>query len=209
MSNVISITLAVEDRLSEIVLRTILLQSGRPYHVTSCIGLSGFGYLRKNIRRLNNAAEGMPILILTDLDRVECAPILQREWLDVPQCPNLLFRVAVREVESWVMAHRTAFAAFLGIRMDLIPTNPDGLDDPKKTLLGLVSKSRKRDLREAIIPMPKSTAKVGPDYNDQVGEFVIKNWRVREAEQYSASLRKAFHAILSFHPFHEGVLCPR
>jgi hypothetical protein len=209
MNNVISVTLAVEDRLSEIVLRTILRQSGRPYHVQSCIGLSGFGYLRKNIRRLNNAAGGMPIIILTDLDRAVCAPILQREWLDVPQCPNLLFRVAVRAVESWVIAHRTAFAAFLGIRTDLIPPNPDGLDDPKKALLDLCAKSRKRDLREAIVPAPKSTAKVGPDYNDQVGEFVIKYWCVREAAEYSLSLRKAFGAITSFDPVKEGVPCRR
>jgi len=208
MSNIISITLAVEDRLSEIVLRTILRQSGRPYHVTSCIGLSGFGYLRKNINELNHAARIMPILVLTDLDRVECAPILRWDWLNVSPHQNLLFRVAVREVESWVMAHRTAFAVFLGIRTDLIPSDPDGLDDPKRTLLDLAAKSRKRELREAMIPAPKSTAKVGPDYNGRLGEFVMMNWGVREAAKNSLSLRKAFRAITSFDPVQEGVPCP-
>ena len=209
MSNVISITLAVEGRLSEIVLLTILCQSGRPYHVTSCIGLSGFGYLRKNIKELNYAARIMPILVLTDLDRAECAPILRWDWLNVSPHQNLLFRVAVREVESWVMAHRTAFAALLGIRTDLIPPDTDSLADPKKTLMDLTAKSRKRHLREAIVPVPKSTAKVGPDYSGRLGEFVMMNWDVREAAKNSLSLRKAFRAITYFDPVKEGVPCPR
>jgi hypothetical protein len=208
MTDNIFITLAVEDPLSEAVLRTILRQSGRPYHVQSCIGLSGFGYLRKNIRELNHAARKLPILVLTDLDRAECAPILRREWLNVSPHQNLMFRVAVREVESWIMAHRTEFAAFLGIRTDLIPTNPDGLNDPKRTLLDLTAKSRKRELREAMIPAPKSTAKVGPDYNGRLGEFVIMNWDVREAAKNSLSIRKALRAITSFDPVKEGVSCP-
>ncbi|MHB8909229.1 MAG: hypothetical protein ACYDAA_10175 [Syntrophales bacterium] len=201
----IPITLAVEDPLSEAVLRAILRQSGRPYHVKSCIGLTGFGYLRRNIARLNRAAREMPILVLTDLDRVECAPILLSEWLDVPLHHNLLFRVAVREVEAWIMAHRKEFAAFLGIRTDLIPPVPDGLEDPKRTLLWLTAKSRKRDLREAIIPPMKSTAKVGPDYNGQLTQFVMASWSVREAMQYSVSLKKAFQAVVSFRPIQERI----
>ena len=209
MTDKIYITLAVEDLLSEAVLRSIQRQSERPYHVQSCIGLTGFGYLRLNIKKLNQAARKTPILVLTDLDRTECAPILLREWLNVSPHQNLIFRVAVREVESWIMAHRSAFAAFLGISTNLIPTNPDELGDPKRTLLDLTAKSRRRVLREAIIPALKSTAKMGPDYNGRLGEFVMMNWDVREAAKNSLSLRKAFRAIVSFHPFQEGVPCPR
>jgi hypothetical protein len=203
MTDKIYIILAVEDLLSEAVLRTILRQSGRPYDVQFCIGQRGFGYLRMNIRKLNQASKTTPILVLTDLDRTECAPVLRSEWLNVPPHKNLLFRVAVREVESWIMAHRTAFASFLGLRTDLIPTNPDGLDDPKRTLIDLAGRSRKRELREAIVPAPKSTAKVGPDYNGRLGEFVMMNWDVHEAAKNSLSLGKAFRAIVSFHPFQE------
>ncbi|MBN1830100.1 MAG: hypothetical protein JW884_13295 [Deltaproteobacteria bacterium] len=209
MTDKIYITLAVEDLLSEAILRSILRQSERPYHVLSCIGLTGFGYLRLNIKKLNQAARKTPILVLTDLDRTECAPILLREWLNVSPHKNLIFRVAVREVESWIMAHRKAFAAFLGIGINLVPTNPDELADPKRTLLDLAARSRKRELREAIVPAPKSTAKVGPDYNGRLGEFVMMNWDVCEAAQNSLSLGKAFRAIASFDPTQEGVPCPR
>lgn len=209
MNEKIFIILAVEDPLSEVVLRTILRQSERPYQVRSCICRRGFGHLRKNIEGFNRAARSMPMIVLTDLDRTECAPVLLREWLQYPPHHNLLFRVAVREVESWVMAHRTAFSALLGIRTDLIPINPDSLVDPKKTLLDLSAKSRKRHLREAIVPAPKSTAKVGPDYNGRLGEFVMMNWDVREAAKNSLSLEKAFRAITSFEPVREGVSCPR
>jgi hypothetical protein len=209
MNEKIFIILAVEDPLSEVVLRTILRQSKRPYQVRSCICRGGFGHLRKNIESFNRAARSMPIFVLTDLDRTECAPDVLREWLHAPPHRNLLFRVAVREVESWVMAHRTAFSALLGIRTDLIPSDTDSLADPKKTLLDLCAKSRKRYLREAIVPAPKSTAKVGPDYNGRLGEFVMMNWDVREAAKNSLSLMKAFRAITSFDPFHEGASCPR
>jgi len=76
MMQPIPIHIAVEDPLSEAVLRKILICSNRPYIVGSCFNRGGFGYLKKNIRGFNNAAKGTPFLVLTDLDRTECAPVL-------------------------------------------------------------------------------------------------------------------------------------
>ena len=71
-------------------------------------------------------------MVLTDLDMGECAPTLLNEWLLVPTHHNPLFRVAVREVESWVLADRDRFAKFIGIRKTLVPVNADAIDDPKR-----------------------------------------------------------------------------
>lgn len=200
MDKTIPVNIAVEDILSEAVLRTILLQSDQTFDVGNCLGRQGSGYLKKRISRFNLAAKGIPFIILTDLDRTECAPEIVNSWLDFQKNDNLIFRVAVREVESWVMAHRTAFSSFLEISRTLIPQDTDTLEDPKNFLINLASKSRKRTLRESIVPDPKSTAKIGPDYNGVLIDFVRSQWKVHEALKYSPSLRKAFFAINRFKP---------
>lgn len=200
MNNLIPIHIAVEDLLSEVVLRMMLQQSDQSYAIGTCFRQSGFGYLKKRITGFNNAAKGTPFLVLTDLDRAICAPILIKEWLSVPKHNNLLFRIAVRGIEAWILAHRTAFAGFLGVHEKLIPINLDELNDPKKFLIELTGKSRKRELRKAIIPSPGSTAKIGPDYNGKLISFVMNKWNVREAIKYSPSLTRAFNAIQTFQP---------
>ena len=69
MNNVIPINLAVEDPLSEIVLRVMLQQSGHHYAVGTCFGHHGFGYLKKRANGFNNVSQGTPFLVLTDLDQ--------------------------------------------------------------------------------------------------------------------------------------------
>ena len=202
MSNDIPINLAVEDVLSEMAMRVILEQSGRSFLVSRCFGRSGFGYLKKNANAFNSAAKGIPYLLLTDLDARECAPGLIEDWLQRPKHNNLIFRVAVREVEAWVIAHRKAFARYLGIAENRIPREPDILEYPKRTLIELTSTSKRRRLREAIVPARGSTARIGPDYNNTLGEFLQSAWKVEEAIKYSPSLKKAFQQITSFQPIY-------
>jgi hypothetical protein len=171
MSHSIPINLAVEDDLSEAVLRMMLHKSGRQYAVSSCYGRSGFGYLKSKIIGFNNAAKGTPFLILTDLDKKECAPLLLQEWLRIPKHHNLLFRKAVRSVESWLLADRSSFASFIGVQKDSIPLSPDDQEDPKRFLIEITVKSRKKELREAITPAKGSTARIGPDYNGTLINF--------------------------------------
>jgi hypothetical protein len=135
----VPITLAVEDELSEHVLRTILKQVKRDYIVGTVYGKKGADYLRQKIRAFNTAAKGSAFLVLTDLDAHHCAPALIEEWFHcrLDQYPqhrhsNLVFRVAVREIESWVMADRDRFADFLGISKAFIPDQTDSVDDAKR-----------------------------------------------------------------------------
>lgn len=132
MSASIPINLVFEDDLSKAVLEKLLLSSRHSYEIGNCFHGRGYGYIKKNISGFNNAAKGMPFLVLTDLDAEECAPTKIRNWLSVPKHSNLLFRIAVREVESWLLADRAGFAKFLGIKKDLIPAHIDEIKDPKK-----------------------------------------------------------------------------
>ena len=98
--NPIPVNLAVEDDLSEAVLRRLLAHTGRGFAIGTVYGHSGYGYLRSTIHGWNRAARGIPILVLTDLDRYHCPPALIRDWIPLHQDPNLLLRIAVREIES-------------------------------------------------------------------------------------------------------------
>jgi hypothetical protein len=133
--------------------------------------------------------------VVTDLDSTECPPILIKEWLPVKKHDNLLFRIAVRSIESWLIADPYAISAFLGISESLVPSKPDELENPKKQLIELTSRCRKRELREAIIPAKGSTAKIGPDYNGKLINFVKDWWDLKKAIKNSPSCCKTFKAI--------------
>lgn len=200
MNNPIFINLAVEDLLSEFVLREIIKQSQRPFVIGNCLCQGGYGYLKKNIQAFNKAAPGMPFLVLTDLNSAECPPTLIKKWLPYPKHPNLLFRVAVREVEAWLLAHREAFATFLEISDKLIPQEVDAIPDPKQALINLAAKSKNRKIRDAIVPPKDKTVTIGPDYNEKLKEFINNFWQANIAAQCSVSLQRTVNAIATFKP---------
>jgi hypothetical protein len=198
MNNIIPISIAVEDNLSEMVVRSLLRQSGKKFIINACYGKKGSGYLKKSIEGFNKAARVKPFLILTDLDKTECAPSLIGDWLGHTKSDNLLFRIAVREVESWVMAHRKAFSSYFKVPEEIIPLKPDEIDNPKLQLMEIVKKSKIREYKEAIIPSSNSTATIGPNYNAVLGDFVANKWNAEKAVKYSPSLLRAVIAVRNF-----------
>jgi hypothetical protein len=120
--NVVPVNLATEDELSEVVLLRILARLKR-YAVGTPYRRGGYGYLKKTIHGWNRAARCVPFIVLTDLDNCECPSRLIEDWLDSPRHPNLLFRVAVREVEAWLLADRVNFSRFLVIAQESVPMN--------------------------------------------------------------------------------------
>jgi hypothetical protein len=125
---------------------------------------------------------------------------LIRAWLKEDPHPYPLFRVAVREVESWLLADAVGFAGVLGISVRNVPGNPDEIVDPKRKLIDLARTSRRREPRDSIVPRRGSTAKVGPDYNGCLTAFVAKSWNLTEAAKRSGSLRRFRSAVESFRP---------
>lgn len=195
--NNIDIALAVEDSLSEAVARKMLTQSAKTYCVVNCLGGSGFGYLKSKINAFNSAAKRLPFFVLTDQD-IGCPPDKINNWLNGKIHPNLIFRIAVMEIESWVMADRQAIADFLSISVDNFPQNMDDISDPKQFLLAKARKSRKRNLKDDIVPKVGSTAKVGPNYNARLCDFVRNDWDVHRAKKHSESLNRAFRNVQKF-----------
>ncbi|MCL2479675.1 MAG: DUF4276 family protein, partial [Treponema sp.] len=155
----------------------------------------GKGKIKKNINGFNNAAKNSYFFVITDLDNeYQCAPSLVQDWLSNKPVSQLLFRVAVHEIESWLLADRENLATFFSISKQIIPLNPDNEVDPKRTLISLAKRSRKRDIREAIVPID-DYANIGPEYNIKLQSYIQNTWNIGSARRNSPSLDGAIKSL--------------
>lgn len=192
----IPIHLAVEDDLSEMILRRILRQRAMPYLVGAVFKRGGFGYLRKQTPAFNNMAKACPVILLTDLDQCPCPPELIAEWLKQPKQPDFLLRVAVREAEAWLLACDEALGGFLAVRRRLSFSTPEELADPKMELLKLAEGSGKRDIREGISRRDTGgNLRQGPAYNSTLSVFVNQVWEPGAAALRCPSLGRVLKAL--------------
>jgi hypothetical protein len=104
----------------------------------------------------------------------------------------------VRAVEAWLLADRERLAHFLGIQLSHVPTNPEAVDDPKRTVIELAERSRRRGIREDMVPRPGSGRTQGPAYTSRMIEFAMDEragWRPDVAGSSSASLCRCLRSI--------------
>lgn len=180
------VTVAVEGDVDASVVRRLLADVGAgegPVHVAR-----GKPKLLNRFGGYNNAATRSPWLVLVDLDRdADCVPPFRQQWMPAP-AEHMCFRVAVRMVESWLLADRERFARFLGVSAATLPREPDEVDDPKGVVVELARNSRRRDVREELVPRAGSGRRVGALYPSRLIEFVSGSWRPEEARARSDSL---------------------
>ena len=199
------VILAVEDRLSEAVATKILNNSG--FEIVRKSGqprgslLKGKSHLQKIAPEFNRSAAGPNyFFILTDLDSPQdCPANLIQSWVKSPLHPRFFLRVAVMEVESWVMADRRAIAAFLDISDD-VPGKTDEILHPKEFLISLARKSRARKLREDLVTEKRGIFKPGPRYNQRLIQFVQDFWDLERAAAVSPSLKRTVDRLHSAQP---------
>jgi len=162
----------------------------------------GCGYLKKHLRAFNHAAlQGNPFLVMIDLDNSICPAKLISDCLQgTRQSSNLLVRIAVREAEAWLLADNIELPKHISVAPALFPADVENLPDAKQKLLNLVRKSKKKTLVPRLCPAPKSTAVIGPEYNDFFAEFVLYSWNFECARGRSRSLQRAYERVKSFAP---------
>jgi hypothetical protein len=159
----------------------------------------GNSNLKKIIPGVSNMAKaGITIFILTDLDSAVCASELIKSWVPMQaeqrEMPaGFLFRIAVREVESWLIADRDVLAATLGIPKSNFSADPDSLEDPKAHLLGVIRAKGVRKIHRDMLP--GSNSRIGPEYNNVLCGFVKDHWDPERAALRSAGLRRALEAL--------------
>ena len=193
--SVSDLNVVVEDAVSEAVMVRLLAYvrySGRiVYRIER-----GNGNIRKNIDKYKGASRVVPHLVLTDLDRYPCPPALLDDWNIGKLSGTMTFRIAVREVEAWLLSDRQNIATFLMVAVEKVPCNPESLDDPKQALFGVIRKSRKRRLIEEMIPQPG--AHIGPLYNERICDFVLNHWHIETAATNAPSLARNLARISAF-----------
>ncbi len=188
----ISVYTAVEDRLSSIVLEKLINETDGAVEVGVPMPPKGSGDLKKKLPSLIKLAPNVPVIMLTDLDLKECAPSLAAEWFKNKKKPeSLLFRVAVREVEAWLLADRAGFAEFAHVPLAKVPEMPEDLPDPKQTLLNLIWRYSPADLKSDLISNHGHGPEQGLSYNERLGQFVVQYWNPARASYQSDSLARA------------------
>lgn len=193
------ITGVVEGVLDEALLRRIINYTG--LSLGKVYGRKGKQSLLQYINGYNNAARFAPWVALIDLDRdCDCAPPCVQRWLPNPS-PHMCFRVAVRAAEAWLLADRDQMARCLGIGVAQMPNNPDDLEDPKRALINLARRSRRRTIYNDIVPREGSGRVVGPLYTTRMIEFIqdeIGGWRPSRALRVSGSLARCIARLRRF-----------
>jgi hypothetical protein len=190
-----NIAVVVEDDLSLAVIEQVVMQSHQSIHIARALVERGFGNIKRSMGKYRNASNVIPHVILTDLDQEDCPIALRRAW-GCEDLPNtLIFRVAVREVEAWLLGDSEAFASFAGIPPTKVPTAPESLPDPKQVLINLIRRSRNRRLAAEIVPSQGSRVPIGPLYNERLCGFVRGQWRARVAAQRCESLARTIDSL--------------
>jgi len=109
---------------------------------------------------------------------------------------SMLLRIAVREIEAWLLADRKGIADFLHTAVKKVPTAPELLSNPKLALFGVIRKSRKRRLVKDMVPLPG--AHIGPLYNDRMCDFAMNYWKIEAAVENAPSLARNLRRISDF-----------
>ena len=192
--SITDVILAVEDELSEAISMKILGQFD--INVRHTILGKGNVSLRQRAPEFNRVAKSVNIFLLTDLDSLkDCPPGLINAWIKGPKNPGFLIRVAVMEVESWVMTDRIGFSDFLSIPLHRFPTLTDEILNPKEFLVSLARRSQRKSIREALVPLHTTNLNVGVEYNILLSEFVHDNWNLQNAAAVSASLKRTLDRL--------------
>ena len=189
----VSISAAVEGAVDEAVVRKLIAQAGG--QTGGVYGKNGKPELLQRINGYNNAARYAPWIVLVDLNGdAECAPSILSDWAPTP-APKLCFRIAVREVEAWLIADAPTFSKYLSIRPGNLPSEPENLERPKDAVVNIARRSRRRDIRRDMVPREGSGRRVGPAYASRLIEYIEQHWQPTTAAQRSDSLRRAMDCI--------------
>ncbi|MEW6268900.1 MAG: hypothetical protein AB1689_06335 [Thermodesulfobacteriota bacterium] len=189
MSKVVNaVTLVVEGVTDEVVAKRLLDENG--WICSFVYGKAGKAAIDRALTGYNNAARFSQWLVLRDLDSdAACAPELREALLASPS-RGMRLHVAVHAVEAWLLGDSEALSDFLAVPRDRVPADPERLVHPKRTLLELARRSRRRAIREALVPAAGMTAQVGPGYAAALITFATSHWRPVVAASKCESLER-------------------
>jgi hypothetical protein len=194
-----------EDELARIVIKRLIAEHCPNARISRPDPARG-GEIESLVCNYNLLARKYPIFILVDEDG-DCAPGKINRWFQGQAIhANMLFRVAVDEVESWLLADRPGMADFLGVPPSKIPVTTSRRNDTEISfslnyksslylMKDIVPYSRKSTIKQRLLP--RNHAKKGPEYNSTLKEF-IPIWDIEKAAENSSSLQRTITRIKQF-----------
>ena len=190
------IRLLVEGDLDEAVGRRLAVHCG--LDVVAVYGRQGAGYVREKVSGFNRSAAGMPVVAIADsMDMAEdCPPATIAALLPHPH-PNMRFRLAVPEIESWLLADSANLSEFLGVPQARMPMSPDALQDPKAQLVSIARRSRRSSIVRLVVPLQGTGVSEGPGYTSEMQRFVDSLWDIPSSMAKSPSLSNCVHSLES------------
>jgi hypothetical protein len=187
-SNVPSVSLAVEGPTDAAVIARLLARCG--LEVAAVYGQEGKARIDSSLSGYNQAAAFGPWVVVRDLDNdAACAADLAADLLPQP-AQWMRFRIAVRSVESWLLADASTLAGFLRVKKARVPVKPDLITNPKLALVNLARQSTRPAIVYDMVPKKGVSSTVGPAYSARVIEFASKHWQIDAAMRNSDSLRR-------------------
>lgn len=192
------LTIAAEGSCDLAMMRRMVDSAG--HQVDREFNCRGKGNLDKRLPGYINACAHYNWFVLRDLDRDHaCAPGLLGMLAPQGIPDRMLFRIAVRSMESWLLADRDAISGWLRVPKRQVDSSPEDLQDPKGYLASLASRSSSKELRQRMSPDDRSGARVGPEYESSITEFISQHWKPTRAADggLSPSLSRAMAALAS------------
>lgn len=194
-----------EDAVTREILRRVLAYCSKEFEIISEFPVRG-GQIESKLGKYNNLSEKYPVILLTDLDKYNCAPELLANKVPSKN-ENFIFNVAVYEAEAWLMADREGFAEYFGIKITDMPISskitqggskelPEMEFDYKPSLYlmcELIKKSRNHVFKKQLTPV--AGAKKGREYNDCLLPFIQNKWNVKTAAKNTDSLKRMIKRV--------------
>jgi 5S rRNA maturation endonuclease (ribonuclease M5) len=187
------IIVVVEGQTDEALVQRILARY--PNLQANYQGKGGIAHIEQRIEKYNQLARIFPVLCLVDLDRYECAPVRIQALISQHQHAHLYIRVAVKQIEAWLLADQENLAKFIGVPINRIPQRPDEIDNPKLVVVDIARHSHKKDIQRDMIPVQGSSGRVGGAYTTQLIRFITNHWDIDQAAEHSPSLARMLKAI--------------
>ncbi len=190
--------LAAEDALG-LAFGRRLLREWPVLHVCREKDGQGFGNLRRDASKYCRMAQnGVPVLLITDLDLFACPRAMVEAWLGPGWCPipGFMLRICVREVEAWLLADPGPLARLFGLGHDQFPTRPELLPDPKAVLLRLAGRAPAgARRRQQLLPARGSKSPIGIGCNPVLVRVVDQELNLDVAASAAPSLGRARHRL--------------
>lgn len=191
-----------EDEVTKAIIRKVLKVYAPALEIQGELPARG-SEIKHKIKNFNALASTTPVVLLTDLDTDNCAPLTKNKLLeDIEQQENFIINVAVDEAEAWLMADRVNFANYLGIDLEKMPASSpqkqggfkacQEMNIPMKASYYLthclIMESSKTDLKEQVQAHGKRCK--GREYNTAILPFIDSQWNLEQAMENSDSLRR-------------------